>query len=297
MIDSRSIDADELPVTSREVETLIQSLAVRAHDDPHVVAAWLEGWDPRRAREATIDFTVWLSCDTKEYGRSVARGIRGWMGGVAPLVLVKLFDGGGSMPWVHVVTRQGIRVGIWTNHAEFARRRPIGRVLKETPGHFTFDPDPPYTWRPPLHELADAVEAFWMYFHDLPHALEHGQVVWAYAKYLGLLRRAADVIAHRPEHARHRPMPNLTLDKAEDDLLASAIGFEHLTAPTIAREYLKLAALVQREAPPICQRKGVDYPAELEWAVVGRAVRDLRALGLMPEPSADERFRVRVPDE
>ena len=188
---------DEGDATRAEVEGLIAWLTRRADADPRVVAAWLEGWDGARAGDMYADVVLWLSCDTKDYARSLADGIGEWLGDLGPVAMVRrpepMF---GWLPQLKVVTRDGLRVDISLNHAEFARRRPAGRLLKETPGHFVEEgPSEPFSVAHKPADLVAGAEAFWLCFPLLARALARGQVTLAYCYFLELLWRAAGVIA------------------------------------------------------------------------------------------------------
>lgn len=267
----------DVPVLAAD---LVDAIERHVRADPRIVTAHVQGFPPDRFGDLYADVILYLGCDSKESCKTILDDLIGWLAPVTRIVLAMRDLGVGFPSMRNCVTDDGIRLDVQAHDAAFARARPIGRILKETPGHYQSDAAPAQTSPPGAWEILDKIERFWCTFALIGRAIQRDAVLFGYFAYLQLYRDAFNLLARRGPTRAKSPFQNAVLSDDDDRLLTSTVRFETLTPETLAREYLKLGEIVAAHGPTICEMAEAKYPLALQQAVMRRVRNELRMHGI-----------------
>lgn len=236
------------------VERFILDLIEFISDDPRIV--WASTWDFEQAY-AVPDVRIHLSCAGKEAMYELTNDVNEWLAPIRRVAHSLVFY------WETIaVFEDGLRVNFRFNDAEHAHRRPRGRLLKETPGHFTEEPEPLSERNEPV--FLRRIGEFWCHVLNVPRELRRHGVLNGYLTVANSLHYAYLATKSAREE----------LGEEMEGTIVTSLTLPELSERIVIEQTLRLATTFDRIASAICRRHDLDYPEALADAALARIRRE-----------------------
>ena len=244
--------------------------------DSRIVAAWLDGSLGRgnADRYSDIDLHLLLTDTGLDSFRA---GAEQWLAAIRPLVLFNtMFDG----RMINGLTVDGLRLDIWLHTAEHVTVDPARvRVLRDPGRRLHVEPTQQVA---ETGVLLQRIREFWRCIALLPTVIGRGELL---SGFIGLgveINLLSDILTAGYGVARDRGVKNLNAFLPLDTRLEieQAISMQGLTPSNLAKAHLALAAVAQTHGRAIAARHHLEYPDELERAVLDYVRKELVMLHL-----------------
>ena len=251
-------------------------LEKQIENDSRIIAAWLEGSLGRGNADRYSDIDLHLLLTDSDLD-SFRAGADQWLAAIHPLVLFNtMFDG----KMINVLTVDGLRIDIWLQTAEHLTVDPARvRVLHDLGRRLRFEPAQQAA---ETGGLLQRIHEFWRCIALLPAVIGRGEML---SGFIGLgieINLLSDILTAGYGVARDRGVKNLNAFLPLDTRLEieQAISMQGLTPSNLAKAHLALAAVAQTHGRAVAARHHLDYPHELERAVLDYVRKELVMLHL-----------------
>jgi hypothetical protein len=244
--------------------------------EPRLELAWLSGSFGRGDADRYSDIDLNLLLDPAHFAEFQSEA-EAWLAGVRPLVLFTWMFGGRM---ANCLTVDGLRLDVWL-HSE----RPLSldknrvRPLLERVDALRLEEPSEPTRSMTGDQLLQQINEFWRCIALAPAAVGRGENI---TSFFGLGLEAtilADVLIAGSGVQRDRGIKrtNSFLSEPLRLEIEEALTFDGLSAGAMARAALALARIMQREGPAAAERWRVEYPVDLEAAVLSYVIAEFAA--------------------
>ena len=262
-------------------DRFIDALAAKSQADQRVRAAWLTGSFGKGTADRWSDVDAHLLIAPqaqKGFHNSVER----WLGEIQPLVFLRLmFDG----RMVNAMTDQAMRLDVWLHSGETAEvTSGETRALYEgEPGALLWLPYPgdALTAEEAGEMLRREIPEFWRCIAMLPVVVGREEKLVGAAGNSLILLTLSNVLCAAGGQRRDRGAKALNgfLPPHLRRRLEEAAFSTSFTDDDVVRFPLRLAGIMRKYGPEICERWEVEYPHAMEETVLRYVARELCSLG------------------
>lgn len=258
----------------------ISALTAKSKITSVIRAAWLAGSFGKGMADRYSDVDAHLLIDPLALD-DFRQNVQAWLHEIRPLVLFRLmFDG----QMVNAMTVDGLRLDLWMHagaQAEVMEGHTQVLYAEEGALRWLPKPDTALTQTEAARELDRAIPEFWRCIAMLPVALGRDERLIGAAGNFLITLLLTDVLCVQSGVRKDRGVKALNqfLPAHLRQQVEEALHLPALTLEQLARFQLRLARIMQREGPAICQQWQVPYPQTLEDAALGYVTRELTKLG------------------
>lgn len=258
----------------------IKALTAKVEADAAVRAAWLTGSFGKDREDRWSDVDAHLLIDAAKFD-GFHRSVESWLCEIRPLVFMRLmFEG----RMVNAMTDEAMRLDVWLHKGESAEvTAGEARVLYEEEGALSWLPRPGdrLTRKGAEELLLREIPEFWRCISMTPVVVGRGEKLVGAAGNSIILLALTNVLCAASGIRRDRGVKALNgfLLPHHRKCVEEAVLRKTVSTDETIRIPLRLARIMRKYGPAICEQWEVEYPRAMEEAVLQYVTQELSALG------------------